>query len=191
MLTSCFDARSLAPCLPSFPQRDAWGTCHALLFSDEVGLDVKMFAGQTFRAKVRRVYFRQPRCPPPLWSFLSDGVVVFRARPPVSVQVTYDLSELDSPSLVSLRTSLLSALRLYSAPGMRPILVQVCLALADLAVQMAEWDNVVQGLIDEFGKDVQMVPALLELLRVLPEEAANPKIAMAVSENAFLPRRRR
>lgn len=36
-------------------QREAWQTCHSLLFSDEVGLDVKMFAGQTFRAKVSKV----------------------------------------------------------------------------------------------------------------------------------------
>jgi hypothetical protein len=35
-------------------QKDAWETCHVLLFDDHVGLDVKMFAGQTFRAKVRR-----------------------------------------------------------------------------------------------------------------------------------------
>lgn len=34
-------------------QKDAWETCHVLLFDDHVGLDVKMFAGQTFRAKVR------------------------------------------------------------------------------------------------------------------------------------------
>lgn len=46
---------------------------------------------------------------------------------------------------------------------------------------MMEWDQVVQGMIDQFGKDVGMVPALLEFLRVLPEEAGNPKIAMTVS----------
>lgn len=66
-------------------------------------------------------------------------------------------------------------------PGARPILVQVCLALADLAVQMVEWEHVVHGLIEDLGKDVTMVPALLEFLRVLPEEVGNPKIAMAVS----------
>lgn len=97
------------------------------------------------------------------------------------IQVTYDLSELDSPSLVSLRTSLFDALRIFSVPGSRPILVQVCLALADLAVQMLEWDNVVQGMVEQYGKEVPMVPALLEFLRVLPEEAGNPKIALTVS----------
>lgn len=72
-------------------------------------------------------------------------------------------------------------------PGSRPVLVQVCLALADLAVQMMEWDHVVSGLIGELGKDVQMVPALLEFLRVLPEEAGNPKISITVRSfhNAF------
>ncbi|CED82507.1 Nuclear transport regulator [Phaffia rhodozyma] len=127
--------------------KDAWQVCHTLLFSDEAGLDVKMFAGQTFRAKV-----------------------------------IYDISELDPSSTAGLRTSLLTALRTFSVPGSRPVLVQVCLALADLAVQMMEWENVVSGLIGELGKDVQMVPALLEFLRVLPEEAGNPKISITSEE---------
>ena len=44
-----------------------------------------------------------------------------------------------------------------------------------------EWTDVVHGLVEEFGKDVVMVPALLEFLRVLPEEVANPKITITVS----------
>jgi len=102
-------------------------------------------------------------------------------------QVTYDISELDSPSLVSLRSSLLSAFRIFSVPGNRPILIQVCLALADLAVQMMEWTDVVHGLIEEFGKEVEMVPALLDFLRVLPEEVANPKITITVSSSSDAP----
>lgn len=46
-------------------QKDAWETCHVLLFDESVGLDVKMFAGQTFRAKVRRLDLR-PRASGPL-----------------------------------------------------------------------------------------------------------------------------
>lgn len=106
--------------------------------------------------------------------------------PSLCYQVTYDISELDSPSLVSLRSSLLSGLRIFSVvPGSRPILVQVCLAIADLAVQMMEWNDVVHGLVEEFGKEVEMVPALLEFLRVLPEEVANPKITITVSSWGF------
>lgn len=97
-------------------------------------------------------------------------------------QVIYDISELDEASLQGLRTSLLTALRRFSVPGFRPILIQVCLALADLAVQMLSWSSVVQGLIADFGQDVAMVPALLEFLRVLPEEAGNPKIVVASEE---------
>lgn len=55
--------RTLARCwisqrvglLTTVLQKDAWETCHVLLFDESVGLDVKMFAGQTFRAKVRRL----------------------------------------------------------------------------------------------------------------------------------------
>jgi transportin-3 len=97
-------------------------------------------------------------------------------------QVIYDIGELDEASLQGLRTSLLTALRRFSVPGFRPILIQVCLALADLAVQMMSWTNVVHGLIADYGQDVAMVPALLEFLRVLPEEAGNPKIVVASDE---------
>jgi transportin-3 len=133
-----------------------------------------MFAAQTFRAKVGSSLAL-------VWSQPSYQANPLSTSCHASLQVTYDLSELDSSSLLSLRSSLFDALRIFSVPGSRPILVQVCLSLADLAVQMMEWDQVVQGMIDQFGKDVGMVPALLEFLRVLPEEAGNPKIAMAVS----------
>jgi transportin-3 len=47
---------------------------------------------------------------------------------------------------------------------------------------MVSWQNVVQGFLADFGQDVAMVPALLEFLRVLPEEAGNPKIVVASAE---------
>ncbi|KAJ3091018.1 Nuclear import receptor [Quaeritorhiza haematococci] len=50
---------------------------------------------------------------------------------------------------------------------------QLCLALADLAIQMFEWTNPVQHMIEVFGKDKESVGCLLEFLTLLPEEITN------------------
>jgi transportin-3 len=57
---------------------------------------------------------------------------------------------------------------------------QLCLALSDLAIQMPEWENVVQGMIDRFGSDAQTVGVLLAFLKCLVEESGNPRIAISV-----------
>lgn len=46
---------------------------------------------------------------------------------------------------------------------------------------MPEWENVVGGMIDQFGKDPSTVIVLLGFLKALPEEAGNPRIPLSVS----------
>ena len=48
--------------------------------------------------------------------------------------------------------------------------IQLALALADLALQMQSWTTVVSDLIGRFSSDMATVPALLDVLIVLPEE---------------------
>jgi hypothetical protein len=43
---------------------------------------------------------------------------------------------------------------------------------------MPEWENVVQGMIDQFGSDARTVGVLLGFLKV--EESGNPRIAISV-----------
>ena len=57
--------------------------------------------------------------------------------------------------------------------GPRSVLVQVCLALAGLALQLPEWQNPVGDIIQQFGTDAAKVPALLQFLTILPEEMAS------------------
>lgn len=73
--------------------------------------------------------------------------------------------------MLPLRDSLLTALRTFAA-GPRVILTQICLALADLALQLTEeqWSDPTSSMIDQFGKDPAMAGALLEWLQVLAEE---------------------
>ena len=72
-------------------------------------------------------------------------------------------------SLPALRDSLLSLLSLYGS-GPRPIRTQLCVALASLALQMPEWKNVLQLVGAALGSDPKNGTAILEFLKVLPEE---------------------
>lgn len=88
---------------------------------------------------------------------------------------------MDAAHQLALRDSFISALRKF-ALGPRVLLVQISLALSGLALQMSEWKTVLPDLITSLGRDPETVPALLEFLRVLPEEATgNTRIPMSVS----------
>ncbi|GAA5997066.1 mRNA transport regulator MTR10 [Rhodotorula paludigena] len=86
-------------------------------------------------------------------------------------KITYDLDQLAEDHLLPLRDSLLTALRNF-ASGPRVILTQICIALADLALQLTaqQWPDPVGAMIDQFGKEPEMAAALLEFLQVLAEE---------------------
>lgn len=61
-------------------------------------------------------------------------------------------------------------------------MVQLCLAISGLALQLPAWGNPVQDLIDSFGRNPALVPALLLFLTILPEElTGNSKIPITVS----------
>ncbi|KND02149.1 uncharacterized protein SPPG_09044 [Spizellomyces punctatus DAOM BR117] len=97
-------------------------------------------------------------------------------------KIEFDLDQLDVTARQSLRDSLLTLLHHYRA-GPKPMVTQLCLSLADLAIQMVEWDDPIQHLITMFGKEGEMVGPLLEFLGVLPEECGyNKKIQMDEDE---------
>ncbi|OWZ62136.1 hypothetical protein AYX15_05702 [Cryptococcus neoformans] len=101
-------------------------------------------------------------------------------------KITYDLSQLPRESLPPLRDSLLNILLPLSSPsaptGSKAVLLQLCLAISDLALQMPEWENVVPTMIERFGTDPGTVTVLLMFLKTLPEEATNPRIPLAQDE---------
>lgn len=76
----------------------------------------------------------------------------------------------------------MSALEKYHA-GPRTLLVQLCLALSGLALQVPAWENPVQDMIESFGRNPASVPALLQFLTVLPEElTGNTRIPVTVRD---------
>ncbi|EFP74390.1 uncharacterized protein PGTG_00346 [Puccinia graminis f. sp. tritici CRL 75-36-700-3] len=129
--------------LQSFQKTEqAWVTSDVILKTQEAPIECKLFAAQTFRAKI-----------------------------------TFDLDQLPEPHRLQLRDSLLTALSQDSIISSKIILVQLCLSLADLALQLPAWPTVVTDLIEKFGKNPQTVPILLEFLTVFPQEiVGNQKI---------------
>lgn len=101
--------------------------------------------------------------------------------------MTYDLHQVDPVNLPSFRDTLLAALERHHA-GPRTITVQLCLAIAGLALQFPSWTNAVQTMIDSFGRNPATVPTLLQFLTILPEELNNNhKIPITVRPvSAFL-----
>ncbi|KAH0559558.1 hypothetical protein GP486_003923 [Trichoglossum hirsutum] len=84
-------------------------------------------------------------------------------------KITYDIDQLPRESLVELRDSILSLLSSYRS-GLRPIRTQLCVCLANLAIQMTEWKDVLQVVVSTLGNNPESGDCVLEFLRVLPEE---------------------
>lgn len=88
----------------------------------------------------------------------------------LTLQITYDLSTQVAPSeLESLRNQILLLLQRY-ATGPKPIRVQLCVCLAILAIQMKDWNDVLSSVVGSFGSTPESHAAILDFLRVLPEE---------------------
>lgn len=103
--------------------------------------------------------------------------------------MTYDLQQVTIPQRAALRTSLVAALQKFAA-GPRVVLIQTCVSLAGLALQMMDWQDPVGEMIQTFGQSPVLVPALLQFLTVLPEEVtSNSRIPISVSWIATISRR--
>ncbi|CAO3618834.1 unnamed protein product [Cunninghamella echinulata] len=96
-------------------------------------------------------------------------------------KITYDLRELDVNARASLRDSLIQLLW-KSASGSKFIIIQLCIALADLAVQFVEWKTVIQDVVDKFSNTPETACCLLEFLKVLPEEMSNGRLPLSDKE---------
>ncbi|KAF1802852.1 armadillo-type protein [Mucor lusitanicus] len=87
-------------------------------------------------------------------------------------KITYDLRELDVEARLQLRDSLVDLLW-QSSSGPKAVMIQLCLAIADLAIQLLQWKTVIPDLVDKFGKTPHGSICLLEILKILPEEMNN------------------
>ncbi|CAB3372965.1 Hypothetical predicted protein [Cloeon dipterum] len=83
-------------------------------------------------------------------------------------KVQLNFNELPRESHESLRDSLMEHISQVSEQTNVVIVTQLCLAMADLALQMTSWQNPIEDLIHKYSQ-TNMWP-LLEILTVLPEE---------------------
>ncbi|TFK41259.1 armadillo-type protein [Crucibulum laeve] len=119
------------------------------------------------------VLLLSPDAPLPAKQFAAQ---TFRTK------VTYDLHELDQAAILSIRDTLLTAMeRLHSGP--KSIIVQLSLAISGLALQLPSW-NVVQTMVDTFGRNPDAVMTLLQFLTLLPEEV-NTNARIPITDEEF------
>ncbi|KAJ2609513.1 Nuclear import receptor [Coemansia sp. RSA 1804] len=93
-------------------------------------------------------------------------------------KIINDYAEIGEQGALSLRDSLVTHLR-NARSGPQPLITQLCLALADLAVQLGAWTNPFADMASSFLSDPESVSCLLEFLAVLPEEVLNERIVLA------------
>ncbi|ETW87387.1 hypothetical protein HETIRDRAFT_431738 [Heterobasidion irregulare TC 32-1] len=157
-LLAALDVFSRAPDKPSLDKANAW---------------LQDFQHSPEAWSTCNILLRSPDAPAPAKLFAAQ---TFRSK------VTYDLNQIDLENLPPLRDTLIAALEHYQN-GPRTIIVQLCLALSGLALQLPSWTNAIPSLIESFGRNPLTVPLLLQFLTVLPEElCTNTKIPVTDQE---------
>lgn len=131
---------------------EAWNKTNSILSASDTTAEAKLFAATTLKGKV---YLHRQR---------SQQEIIDTH---FFCQITYDLDQLPRQSLPALRDSILGLLVTFSG-GPRPIRTQLCVCLANLAIQMIEWKNVLQLVGSTLGSSGG--DCILDFLRVLPEE---------------------
>ncbi|QIX00197.1 hypothetical protein AMS68_005714 [Peltaster fructicola] len=109
-----------------------------------------------------------------LQSPTADDQAKLFAATTLKGKIVFDFYQLPRDSLPSLRDTLLQLLASY-AKGPRPIRTQLCVCLANLAIQMLEWKDVLKMVVSTLGNDPTSIACVLEFLQVLPEEVTQGK----------------
>lgn len=88
-------------------------------------------------------------------------------------QVIFDLHQLPDEAQLELKNNLIQLI--VSNKFSKVIVTQLCASLANLALQLFEWKTVIQDLVETLGSSPELVPSLLEFLKILPEEASTSR----------------
>lgn len=96
-------------------------------------------------------------------------------------KIQYAFHELPANVHESLRDSLLEHAGKVTADTAPAIVTQLCLALADLALQMVTWKGATNDLVSKFGNSISTMHFLLEVLTVLPEEISSRSLRLGAN----------
>ncbi|OUM69487.1 hypothetical protein PIROE2DRAFT_2579 [Piromyces sp. E2] len=91
-------------------------------------------------------------------------------------KIIYELQDLNQ-NAIELKNSIINLLYINKDKA-NPIVIQLCLSLADLAILCDEWDNPIQEICELFGKDSNMISILFQFLAYLPEELNNKQLKL-------------
>ncbi|KNG52157.1 arm repeat-containing protein [Stemphylium lycopersici] len=117
-----------------------------------------------------------------LESSSADAAAKLFAVTTLKGKIVYDLHQVPRAQLPELRASIMRNLAIFHA-GPKPIRLQLCVCLANLAIQMTEWKDVLKDVVNSLGSDPATLPCVLDFLRVLPEEVTHGrKIALTEHE---------
>lgn len=89
--------------------------------------------------------------------------------------------ELPAESHDSLRDALLIHISQITPQTNRVIVTHLCLALTDLALLMANWKSPVLDLIEKFSGRPDLLAALLEILKLIPEEVNSRNLRLGAN----------
>ena len=103
--------------------------------------------------------------------------ICYFAAQTMRTKIQYDFYELPADHYQALLQSLLEHVVKFRDAENAPVLTQLCLAVADLAIQMdRDWPDPVGFLLKHFSGAPENFAALLEILQYLPEENMNDRL---------------
>jgi transportin-3 len=88
----------------------------------------------------------------------------------LTFQIKYDFHQLSEKHATDIRNTLLELLSMYNT-GPSCVMIQICIALATLALQLKSWTTVVPDVVSSCGTSSGSLATILQFLTVLPEEA--------------------
>ncbi|KAE9567175.1 Uncharacterized protein CGMCC3_g16682 [Colletotrichum fructicola] len=153
------------------------GIQEAFAPNDVLSAMVTMRGGEQETKKKAHAYLERFQKSKDAWGTII-GILQSDAEPEAKLfaavtlrgKITYDLTtQVSETELPALRDQILLLLK-HFAPGPKPIRVQLCVCLATLAVQMKDWKDVLPTVVSSLGDSVESHAAILDFLRVLPEE---------------------
>ncbi|ORX79807.1 ARM repeat-containing protein [Anaeromyces robustus] len=92
-------------------------------------------------------------------------------------KIIYELQDLKQDA-IELKNSL-TYLLFINKDKPNPIIIQLCLALADLAILCDEWDNPIEEICELYGKNSEMISILFQFLAFIPEELNNEQLKLS------------
>ncbi|ORZ41652.1 armadillo-type protein [Catenaria anguillulae PL171] len=109
---------------------------------------------------------------PPGQSNSSDPARIFASQV-IRHKVVRDLYKLPEEHVTQLRNTILDTLTSPAHPLLTPIVTQLCLALAEMAIHVQSWQNPVGEVLNKCNERAELLSVLLEFLTVLPQELLN------------------